>query len=268
MPLLFIAVAVLTVSVFWNSSTMSRKRGSNDEGAEEQEGVTIKLLRSSGMRDEVRYNAVRKGMRALPSLLHIFSHLALLYLIPPALASLEIKIIGSLTIIITHTMIYTRHHHATTQITFPSLAQTTLKQVKAAIAQSEKLGQIPVSQQRIFHLGRELKTAGRSLETLGVGRLGITILHVHAVPSKAAASSHNKKRAAVAVMEAPKPAARASAAAVGRRQRQQRAKSAPSVAAGNSHIVDLAGDSSDSDDEIVVVEGRATMSRKKRARRR
>ena len=33
---------------------MSRKRGSNDEGADEREGVTIKLLRSSGMRDEVR----------------------------------------------------------------------------------------------------------------------------------------------------------------------------------------------------------------------
>jgi len=68
---------------------MSRKRSSNDEGVE-QEGVTIKLLRSSGMRDEVRYAAVRKGMRALPSLLHIFSHLALPYLIRPALASLEI----------------------------------------------------------------------------------------------------------------------------------------------------------------------------------
>ena len=160
-----------------------------------------------------------------------------------------------------------RHHHPT-QITFPSLAQTTLKQVKAAIAQSEKLGQIPVSQQRIFHLGRELKTAGRSLETLGVGRLGITILHVHAVPSKAAASSHNKNGAAVAVMEAPKPAARASAA--GRRQRQQQqqhTKSAASAAARNNRIVDLAGDS-DSDDDCVIVEERAATSQKKRARRR
>ena len=56
----------------------------------------------------------------------------------------------------------------------------TLHDLKVAISQSLALGEIPPHQQRIFHLGRELKSSGRSLENLGVGRLGVTVLHVHA----------------------------------------------------------------------------------------
>lgn len=41
----------------------------------------------------------------------------------------------------------------------------------------------PPVQLRIFHLGRELKSGGRSLDKLGVGRFrNNTILHVHVVP--------------------------------------------------------------------------------------
>merc|ERR1712179_724717 len=47
------------------------------------------------------------------------------------------------------------------------------------LAKSQTLGRIPVNNQRIFYLGRELKTSGRSLHSLGVGRLGVNVLHVH-----------------------------------------------------------------------------------------
>jgi hypothetical protein len=62
----------------------------------------------------------------------------------------------------------------------------TLRDLKVAISQSTALGKIPVDCQRIFHLGRELKTPGRTLEALGVGRfqgLNKTVIHVHATPS-------------------------------------------------------------------------------------
>lgn len=38
---------------------------------------------------------------------------------------------------------------------------------------------IPLRYQRIFHLGRELKTGGRSLENLGIGNFGAYFIHVH-----------------------------------------------------------------------------------------
>ena len=46
------------------------------------------------------------------------------------------------------------------------------------IAKSSKLGRIPTNHQRLFHLGRELKTSGRTLEALGIRRFGVTVVHV------------------------------------------------------------------------------------------
>ena len=46
------------------------------------------------------------------------------------------------------------------------------------IAKSSKLGRIPTNHQRLFHLGRELKTSGRTLEALGISRFGVTVVHV------------------------------------------------------------------------------------------
>ena len=68
----------------------------------------------------------------------------------------------------------------------------TLRDLKIAISKSTALGMIPVDHQRIFHLGRELKTPGRTLEALGVGRfhgLNKIVIHVHANPSVAASSA-------------------------------------------------------------------------------
>ena len=45
-----------------------------------------------------------------------------------------------------------------------------LNDLKDSIAKSTAFGPLPRDKQRIFHLGRELKTGGRSLSALGLGR--------------------------------------------------------------------------------------------------
>ena len=175
--------------------------------------------------------------------------------------------------------------HDTTheKITVDSLSVTTLKQVKVAIAASEKLGQIPIAQQRIFHLGRELKTLGRSLETLGVGRMGFTVLHVHAAPPTNAPVA-----VVAAVMEVP-PAVKVNGSfgqppppVQHRRQplrapQQQRKAGAPANLSHNegthiadSNVVDLMGDDDDDDDDddCVIVDGADSSQKQKRSRRR
>ena len=65
-----------------------------------------------------------------------------------------------------------------------SLEHTTLADIKNKIADEfsallDCIGTTP-SQQRIFHLGRELKSGGRTLEKLGLGRYrNNTTLHLH-----------------------------------------------------------------------------------------
>jgi hypothetical protein len=123
-----------------------------------------------------------------------------------------------------------------------------------------------VDRLRIFHLGRELKTAGRSLETLGVGREGFTVLHVHSTPVSGSsagatatgaasadpvASTLQSRRVDHVVHEPPSVAAVAEpeveVVAVQRSKRQN-----PAVDA----VVDLADDSEndDDDDECVVID--------------
>jgi len=57
---------------------------------------------------------------------------------------------------------------------------------------------VPTNQQRIFHFGRELKTPGRTLQALGIGRFTNNsnkkagpkiVIHLHSIPCSAAVSS-------------------------------------------------------------------------------
>ena len=52
--------------------------------------------------------------------------------------------------------------------------------MKTAISESKALGKPPPADQRIFHMGRELKSNGRTLEKLGFCKWGIPVVHVHA----------------------------------------------------------------------------------------
>ena len=101
-----------------------------------------------------------------------------------------------------------------------------LNDLKTAISQSPKLGSIPPKNQRLFFLGRELKTNGRSLEGLGVGNFGIHAVHLHSsLPSEPQAPK-NKRSVQKSVAQ---------------KQQQQ------------PYVVDLA-ESSDDDDECIIVE--------------
>jgi hypothetical protein len=70
----------------------------------------------------------------------------------------------------------------TGQISFP-LQSTTLRELKLAVSKSERLGRIPTTQQRMFHLGKELKAHGQVLsDILMLQQSGV--VHVHATPPK------------------------------------------------------------------------------------
>ena len=55
---------------------------------------------------------------------------------------------------------------------------SSLNDLKDAIDASPEFGPLPRNHQRIFHLGRELKTGGRSLSTLGIGRFHVFTIHL------------------------------------------------------------------------------------------
>lgn len=61
-----------------------------------------------------------------------------------------------------------------------SVASTKLMDLKRILAEDECFGpnEAPVRRQRIFHLGRELKSGGRSLCNLGLGRFNNRIIHL------------------------------------------------------------------------------------------
>jgi hypothetical protein len=66
------------------------------------------------------------------------------------------------------------------QITIP--LSTKLGELKEALADEDFFGPISLDRQRIFHLGRELKSGGRSLLKLGLGRFNNHVLHLHIRP--------------------------------------------------------------------------------------
>jgi hypothetical protein len=136
---------------------------------------------------------------------------------------------------------------------------------------------IPVDSQRIFHLGRELKTLGRSLEALGVGRFtGInrTVIHVHAIPSQTVSvNKSNDTSSNTANINADqgqqqhhqrrRPTAHKSI-----NERSVAATTAPATSLTELEVVDL---NSDSDDDCVVIDddvATAPTTRSKKRRRK
>lgn len=59
-----------------------------------------------------------------------------------------------------------------------------MSELKQILANEEHFGsKAPVRRQRIFHLGRELKSGGRSLCNLGLGKFNNRILHLNIRPA-------------------------------------------------------------------------------------
>ena len=73
-------------------------------------------------------------------------------------------------------------HHTKQQISV-DISNTKLSELKDMLADDEYFGsKAPVGRQRIFYLGRELKSGGRSLCNLGLGKFNNRILHLYVRP--------------------------------------------------------------------------------------
>lgn len=146
-----------------------------------------------------------------------------------------------------------------TQVTISLSA--TLNALKDAINSNPSLGPIKREQQRLFHLGRELKTGSRSLSALGVGKHNVFSIHLHSLAPKTVdlqeEDSGDDAKKKKSVRRRNKPANNSSNAVVdlagpsggggnnGFQQQQQRG--------GQEKVVDLLDSDSD-DDDIEVVE--------------
>jgi len=68
------------------------------------------------------------------------------------------------------------------KITIP--LSSTLNGLKDAIHSNHTLGPLRRDQQRLFHLGRELKSGNRSLSALGIGKHNVFSVHLHSLAPK------------------------------------------------------------------------------------
>ncbi|KAL7467815.1 hypothetical protein ACHAXS_008048 [Conticribra weissflogii] len=64
------------------------------------------------------------------------------------------------------------------------LSTTTLNALKDVIHTHPDLGPIQRKHQRLFHMGRELKSGNRSLKALGVGKFSVFLIHLHSLAPK------------------------------------------------------------------------------------
>lgn len=113
-----------------------------------------------------------------------------------------------------------------------------LNALKDAISEHPDLGPLQKMHQRIFHLGRELKTGGRSLAKLGVGRFRVYMVHL-AIPRE-----HRQPPTAVA----------ASAAAAKERETSTSKSNNKRNSSGSSHNSSEDIHIDDDDDVVEIVE--------------
>lgn len=126
-----------------------------------------------------------------------------------------------------------------------------LNALKDAISADKSLGPIKRNQQRLFHLGKELKI-NRTLEDLGIGNFNVFSIHLHSLAPKTYDLQSDDEDTKQSV---PKKKKRKSAndggvvdlAGDGGRRSQ------PQQNQNKNEVVDLLDDS-DSDDDIVVLE--------------
>eukprot|EP00567_Pseudictyota_dubia_P015303 CAMPEP_0197442840 /NCGR_PEP_ID=MMETSP1175-20131217/8761_1 /TAXON_ID=1003142 /ORGANISM="Triceratium dubium, Strain CCMP147" /LENGTH=155 /DNA_ID=CAMNT_0042973389 /DNA_START=242 /DNA_END=709 /DNA_ORIENTATION=+ len=136
------------------------------------------------------------------------------------------------------------------QVTLPITA--TLNNLKDAIS-STSLGPIEREHQRLFHLGRELKSGGRSLGALGFGKHDNFLVHLHSTKPKTLELSSDEEDDDDVVLEGV-----ISGPSSG--DKRGCAMSSPECV----EVVDLRED--ESDDDVAVVETVPTSEGNKRRR--
>jgi len=134
---------------------------------------------------------------------------------------------------------------------------TSLNQFKTIISQHDDLGPLPKTRQRIFHLGRELKTGGKSLGALGVGRFKIYTVHLlsqgGAPTANNKTSKHEKEDDQLVEV-------------VGTKRKRNRVAAARARQSKTEVItLDTSDDDDDNDGVVEVVEPQSGSSRRRRS---
>jgi hypothetical protein len=144
---------------------------------------------------------------------------------------------------------------------------STLNALRDAIATDGTLGPMKRNEQRLFYLGRELKTGNRTLSALGIGNHNVFVLHLHSLAPKMVdlhCDEMTKKTSAESTTtrvksngnnvengsETPEPAAGASR--IRRQQKKEKEK-----------VVELLESDSEDDDAVEVIEAAAPKRRKR-----
>eukprot|EP00566_Odontella_aurita_P027674 CAMPEP_0113556118 /NCGR_PEP_ID=MMETSP0015_2-20120614/17085_1 /TAXON_ID=2838 /ORGANISM="Odontella" /LENGTH=157 /DNA_ID=CAMNT_0000457451 /DNA_START=271 /DNA_END=744 /DNA_ORIENTATION=+ /assembly_acc=CAM_ASM_000160 len=126
------------------------------------------------------------------------------------------------------------------EVTLPVTA--TLNNLKDEISRTS-LGPIEREHQRLFHLGREMKSGGRSLGALGLGKHNNFLVHLHSTKPKTLELSSDEDDDAI-VVEGTVPGGSG----------EKRSYAARPLQRGQSaDVVNLLEDDSD-DDDIAIVE--------------
>mmetsp|Transcript_19311 Transcript_19311/g.28592 ORF Transcript_19311/g.28592 Transcript_19311/m.28592 type:complete len:186 (-) Transcript_19311:121-678(-) len=155
------------------------------------------------------------------------------------------------------------------------LSSSTLTTLKEKINSDPKLGPIKPTQQRLFHLGRELKSSNRSLEALGIGRFHVFTVHLHAgLETECLELLESEDEDELQHNSASSSAAAAAAEAV---QRSNRNRTTTTTTNGsnrrrhnpkndNNEVVDLLDSDSDDDDVVEIIEPSSSDGNKRRKR--
>lgn len=138
------------------------------------------------------------------------------------------------------------------------LSTTKLNDLKKKLSEEKYFGHVAATcRQRIFYLGRELKSGGRSLCNLGLGKFNNNVLHLYIRPGESLGKRGEAKRnksstnvvAESSVTEAPsQKRRRRNNAGIGREQRSTNA------IASSSNTIELLDSSDDDDDEVEVID--------------
>lgn len=143
------------------------------------------------------------------------------------------------------------------KVEFEMNMSDSLNDLKDNIDGSSEFGPLSRTNQRIFHLGRELKTGGRSLSVLGIGRF--KVFTVHMMPKQLPQSGDGKVGGKNDVVEVVGKRRGSRSTTRGRNPPQQQQQQQP--------VIELSDDDDDDDDDDVVIEAVAVAPKRRRTQR-
>jgi len=149
------------------------------------------------------------------------------------------------------------------EITMP-ISSTKLVDLKHKLAEDKYFGSkvAPVNRQRIFYLGRELKSGGRSLSNLGLGKYSNKILHLYIRPGKDEENDDKDIKEVFSTASSPRKRRRTAAreqniSSTSRRDTINNNSLSSTVRSASTHLdntIEILESSDDDEDEVEIIE--------------